>query len=286
MKKLLQLLLILSVALMLSGCPGDDDDDNGNTDTTTDSGDAGGDGGGDTAGDAGGDSGGGGITGNLVLQSADSPTVLPCPTQDILTDASAISALRTALVSGTLLYLDVPFNGSDSDIYRKKCGLEGFWNPAENSDEISLSAIGLDPAGAPNVADLILFGNAGICADGFNNSSFGSGEGFPVAGTYRKEIKAAHQGVTYHLRFRAVVSGSSAGNTFSSEGITPSTDLRTLVYSVNGAETPHDDLFSALVNAMSASTSAAPGATIEVRKSSGGVVILTAVIEVICVSIS
>ncbi|MEW8153608.1 MAG: hypothetical protein AB2794_01280, partial [Candidatus Thiodiazotropha endolucinida] len=106
------------------------------------------------------------------------------------------------------------------------------------------------------------------------------------AGTYRKEIKAAHQGTTYHLRFRAVVSGSSAGNTFTSEGITPSTGLRTLIYSVDGAETPHDGVFSALVNAMSASTSAAPGATIEVRKSAGGAVVYTAIIEVICVSTS
>ncbi|MEW8027222.1 MAG: hypothetical protein AB2793_17205 [Candidatus Thiodiazotropha sp.] len=296
MKKLLQLLMMLSVALILSGCPGDDDDDNGDTGTTTtDSGDTGGDSGdtggdsGDTGGDSGGDSSGdgdGSVSGNLVLQSADSPSATPCPMQDILTDASAISALRTALESGTLLYLDVPFNGSDSDIYRKKCGLEGFWNPADNTDEISLSAIGLDPAGAPNITDLVLFGNAGICAEGFNNSSFGVGEGFPVAGTYRKEIKAAHLGSTYHLRFRAVVSGSSAGNTFTSEGITPSTGLRTLHYSVNGVETQHDDLFSALVNAMSASTSAAPGATIEVRKSAGGAVVFTAAIEVICVSSS
>ncbi|MCG7905570.1 MAG: hypothetical protein JAY95_03475, partial [Candidatus Thiodiazotropha taylori] len=215
-----------------------------------------------------------------------SPDVTPCPMQDILTDSTAIAALRSALSSGTLLYLDVPFNGSDSDIYRKKCGLEGFWNPADNSAEISLSSIGLDPANAPNVTDLVLFGNAGICADGFNNSSFGVGEGFPVAGTYRKEIKASHQGTTYHLRFRAVVSGTSAGNTFSSEGITPSTGLSTLVYHVNGVETDHDGVFAALVNAMSASSSAAPGATIEVRKSAGGAVIFTAAVEVICVSSS
>ncbi|MEW8459782.1 MAG: hypothetical protein AB2653_05700 [Candidatus Thiodiazotropha endolucinida] len=288
MKKLLQLLLMLSVALILSGCPGDDDNDDGDSGTTTDSGDSGGDSG-DAGGDSGGDStgdGNGSISGNLVLQTADFSSATPCPMQDVLTDASAISALRTALESGTLLYLDVPFNGSDSDIYRKKCGLEGFWNPSDNTDEISLSAIGLDPADAPNITDLVLFGNAGICADGFNNSSFGVGEGFPVVGTYRKEIKAAHQGTTYHLRFRAVVSGSSAGNTFTSEGITPSTGLRTLIYSVDGAETPHDGVFSALVNAMSASTSAAPGATIEVRKSAGGAVVFTAVIEVICVSTS
>ncbi|MBT2989408.1 MAG: hypothetical protein KME65_10640 [Candidatus Thiodiazotropha sp. (ex Ctena orbiculata)] len=281
MKKLLLLFLMLSVVLFLSGCPGDDDD-NGDNDTTTDSGDTG-NGSGDGSGDG---SGGDTISGNLVLQTADSPGVSPCPLQDILTDASAISALRTALESGTLVYLDVPFNGGDSDIYRKKCGLEGFWNPADNINEISLSNIGLDPATDPNITNLVLFGNAGICADGFNNSSFGVGEGFPVAGTYRKEIKAAHQGTTYHLRSRAVVSGSSAGNTFASEGITPATDLSTLVYSVDGVVTPHDDVFSAVVAAMSASTSAAPGATVEVRTSAGGPVIFTAAIEVICVSAS
>lgn len=120
MKKLLQLLLMLSVALILSGCPGDDDNDDGDSGTTTDSGDSGGDSG-DAGGDSGGDStgdGNGSISGNLVLQTADFSSATPCPMQDILTDASAISALRTALESGTLLYLDVPFNGSDSDIYR------------------------------------------------------------------------------------------------------------------------------------------------------------------------
>ncbi|MEW8508526.1 MAG: hypothetical protein AB2598_17665 [Candidatus Thiodiazotropha sp.] len=280
-KRLLLLFLMFSVALVLSGCPGDDDD-NGDSDTTTDSGDTG-DGNGDgSSGDGGGDT----ISGNLVLQTADSPGVTPCPTQDILTDASAISALRTALESGTLVYLDLPFNGSDSDIYRKKCGLEGFWNPADNVNEISLSNIGLDPATAPNITNLVLFGNAGICADGFNNSSFGVGEGFPVAGTYRKEIKAAHQGTTYHLRFRALVSGSSAGNTFTAEGITPATDLSTLVYSVDGVVTSHDEVFSAIVSALSASTSSAPGARVEVRMNAGGAVIFTAVIEVICVSTS
>ncbi|MEW8469629.1 MAG: hypothetical protein AB2637_13940 [Candidatus Thiodiazotropha sp.] len=282
MTRLLLLLLMFSVVLTLSGCPGDDDD-NDDTDTTTDSGDTGNGSGDGSSGDG---SGGDTLSGNLVLQTADNPNVTPCPLQDILTDATAIGALRTALESGTLLYLDLPFNGSDSDIYRKKCGLEGFWNPADNINEISLSSIGLDPATAPNITNLVLFGNAGICADGFNNSSFGSGEGFPVAGTYRKEIKAAHQGTTYHLRFRAVVSGSSAGNTFASEGITPATDLSTLVYSVDGVVTPHDDVFSAIVTAMSASTSSAPGATVEVRMSAGGAVIFTAAIEVICVSAS
>ncbi|MCU7874886.1 MAG: hypothetical protein KZQ91_19290 [Candidatus Thiodiazotropha sp. (ex Lucinoma borealis)] len=279
MNKILQLLLVLLLVTMLGGCPGGSDND-----STADIG-------GDSSDDVGGgdspdDGTGGGISGTLVLQTADRPDVAPCPLQDILIDAAAMSDLKTALQSGTLIYLDVPFNGADSDIYSKKCGLDSFWNPAQNSDEITLSSIGIDPAGSPNITDLVLFGNAGICASGFNNSSFGVGEGFPVAGTYRKEIKAAHQGLTYHLRFRALVSGSSAGNTFASEGITPSTGLSTLVYRVDGVETPHDTVFSALLTAMTAATDNAPGATIEVRKTVTGPVIFTALIEVICVSSS
>ncbi len=226
------------------------------------------------------------VTGTLVLQDADKPAVDPCPAQNILTDPTAMAALKQALASGTLIYLDVPFNGSDPDIYGKKCGFENSWNPADNTDQVTLANIGLDPADGPSITNLVLFGNAGICSNGFTNSSFGIGEGFPKAGTYRKEIKVAFQGATYHIRFRALASGSSAGNTFANEGITPSTDLSGLVYHVNGSETAHDDVFPALVAALSAGSNAAPGATVDVRKTQGGPVIFTTVIEVVCVSSS
>ncbi|MCB1773069.1 MAG: hypothetical protein KDI88_05595 [Gammaproteobacteria bacterium] len=221
--------------------------------------------------------------GTLELVAADKSAVAPCPNQAILSDATELASFKNALLNGTLLYLDEPWNGNDPDTYRNKCGLEGFWDPTTHVNEISLQDIGLDPNNAPTITDLVLFGNSGICAANFDNGSFGTGEGFPVAGTYRHEVKAALAGQTWHFRFRAIVSGPVAGNTFAAEGLAPSTDLETLVYAVDGITTPHDGVFDAVVSAMTVSGADAPGATVEVRRSANEPVIFTTIIEVICV---
>jgi len=221
--------------------------------------------------------GGGGGGGAPSLTSADFPAVSPCPNQDILTDAAQFAAFRTALLNGTFLYLDVPFDAGDADIFRKKCGLNTFWNPVDNVDEIA-------PAATPvTISDLFVTGNAGICAAGFNNSSFGTGEGFPVAGTYRKEFKVTDMGVTYLVRTRVSVTGSAAGDTFMSRGITVPGDLEmTLSYRVDGVPALHDDVLVAITNALQS-----PDAMtiLDVLDMAGGTTILTALIEVICVEI-
>ncbi len=213
------------------------------------------------------------------LSAADQPAVAPCPNQDILANATEFDALRTAILQGTLLYLDVPFDGNDPSIIKKKCGFESFWNPADNVDEVP------PPQMSVTIADILTAGNAGICATGFTVSSFGVGEGFPEAGVYRKEFRAAFMGMTYHVRLRVTVSGTSAGNTFAAEGITVPDDIQnTLVYEVNGTPTPHNDVLSAVVNAFTASSTAAPSVVLNIRRSVSTPVILSANVEIICVA--
>jgi hypothetical protein len=221
--------------------------------------------------------GGGG--GTLALSAQDQAGVTPCPAQTILTDAAQLTALKDALQNGTYVYLDVPFVDT-VNIYRQKCGLEGFWNPADNTQEI--------PGPAPlTPADIYLSGNSGICALGFDNTSFGNGEGFPVAGTYRKEFKVAHMGSTYHVRLRVTVTGASAGNKFTDEGLTNPPDFTTeLFYEVDGTPTPHDDVANDIFAALTVLADTAPNATLGVKKSAGGAVIWQAKIEFICVAVS
>ena len=87
----------------------------------------------------GGGGGGGGTTptGTLLLASADRPGVSPCSAQAILQDDTDLTALTDALLAGTFIHLDVPFNAADLDIFKKKCGLQGFWDPAEAVNEVA-----------------------------------------------------------------------------------------------------------------------------------------------------
>ncbi|MHC4550468.1 MAG: hypothetical protein ACYTEZ_17010 [Planctomycetota bacterium] len=227
----------------------------------------------------GGGTGGTGGTGTLALTAADAPAVTPCPAQTILTDAAELTALKDALQSGTFVHLDVPFSVADPDIFKKKCGLEPLWDPAAAIDEVP-------PLTTPvTISSLLQFGNAGICAAGFDSGSFGTGEGFPVAGTYRKEFKVAHLGMTWHVRARIKVSGTSAGNTFASEGISVPGDIEnTLVYEVDGAVTAHADVLTAAIAALAVSANDAPTFTLDIRQSGAGPIIFTAVVELICVA--
>jgi hypothetical protein len=224
--------------------------------------------------------GNGGGTGTLALAAADMPGVVPCPTQTILQDDTELAALKDALTNGTVVHLDVPFDGSDPDIFRKKCGLEGFWDPAAAVNEVA-------PLTTPvTIASLFQVENAGICATGFDASSFGTGEGFPAAGVYRKEFKVAHSGTTYHIRARVTVSGSSAGATFASESIDlTGTDLQnTLVYEINGTVQAHADVIAAGIAAFTASQTDAPSYKLDVRKNAADPIVFTAVVELICVT--
>jgi hypothetical protein len=193
-------------------------------------------------------------------------------------DTVELDMLKVALESGTIVHLDVPYDAGDPNIFRKKCGLQGFWNPAAAINEVP-------PGATPvTIATLFQLENSGICAAGFDASSFGTGEGFPVAGTYRKEFKVAHMGTTWHVRLRLKCSGTSAGHTFAADGITVPGDLQnTLVYELNGTVTAHDDVPAAAVAALAASTTDAPGFTLDVRMSAAGPVIFTVVVELICV---
>ncbi len=248
--------LLSLVALLAAGCNNDGD---GN------------------ANPVGGGGGGGGGGGAPTLTAADQNGTSPCPNQAILTDAGMFATFQAALVGGTFLYLDVPFNGADANIYKKKCGLDSFWNPSDNTDEIA-------PFSTPvTVSSLFQTGNAGICASGFNNGSFGTGEGFPVAGVYRKEFKVTHMAMTYLVRTRVTVTGVAAGDTFASRSITVPGDLETtLGYEVDGTAEVHANVLTAIAMAM-----ASPDATVmlDILDAPGGNLLLSALVEIICVEI-
>lgn len=210
------------------------------------------------------------------LETADQSGVAPCPNQDILTDPNQLAELKNAIQNGTFVYLDVPFDGGDPDILLKKCGFEGFWNPADNIDPVAPMDVFIPlPV---TIQSLFQTGNAGICTTNFVN--FGLDEGFPRAGVYRKEVKVSHAGSTWHTRLRFTISGTAAGNSFASEGISTfgGDDIANLIYEVNGKVVPHADVLTE-VYALHAPS---PGAHIDVRKTALGPIVWTADVEFIC----
>ncbi len=249
--KRFHLIVLTAASIFLLSCSSSSDDDDDETTTTT---------------------GGAAPT----LTAADRPDVLPCPHQDILTDDAELADLKDALSTGALSFLDVPFNMADADNFKKKCGLEGFWDPANNVNEVPEAILG----GPVTLSQLLTNGNAGICTATSSPMNFITG--FPVAGTYRAEIKAAKGGSTWHLRFRALASGTSAGNTFTAEGVTVPGDIENVLeYKVNGVVTAHADLLTAIVDAASTSGDAI---LFEASKTAGGPVVFSASIELICVT--
>ena len=213
-----------------------------------------------------------------TLTAADKNTVAPCPNQDLLTSATERAALKDALLNGALAFLDVPFGAGPPDIYKKKCGLEGFWDPTKNVDEITPAVRGMT---AVTLSQLLDNGRADICAAGALPTNTLSG--FPVAGTYRTEIKAAKDASTWHLRLRTLVSGTAAGELFTVPPMinVPIDIENTLEYKVNGTVTAHANLLTAIGDAMALSNDAI---VFDVSKVAGDPSVFNASLELICVT--
>jgi hypothetical protein len=269
--KLLKVVFLVLASIFLVSCGSSNNNNNSSAGTS----DGGGSSSSGSSSGGSGSSSGGPVDTPPVLTAADQDSVAPCPSQSILTDAPELDALKQALLTGAVAFLDVPFDSTDADNFKKKCGLEGFWDPANNVNEVTPANVGITKIG---ISQLLTNGNAGICSTGAlptNNIT-----GFPAAGTYRTEIKAADGPSMWHLRFRTVVSGSSAGNEFAAESIAVPADIEnTLEYKVSGTVTAHDDVFTAIVNALSTSGSAIP---LEVSKSAGGPSVFSSSLELIC----
>jgi len=209
------------------------------------------------------------------LTDADKPGIGPCPDQDILIDETELAVMQDALLTGSVMFLDVPFNGGDPDNFKKKCGLDTFWDPANNINEVSPASVGMISI---TLSQLLANGNAGICTAGSTPANFLTG--FPSAGKYRGELKFSKGGSTWHMRMRGTVTGPSAGNTFNAEGISVPGDIENaLEYKIDGVVTPHDDLFKELVNAFSAS---ANEVVFSVSRTAGGDPVMGVEVEMIC----
>ncbi len=267
--KLLKVVFIVVASTALISC-GSNNNNGSATDGSSSSGSS-------SSGSSSSSSSGGPANTPPALTAADLESIAPCPNQSILTNATELDALKQALLTGAVSFRDVPFNGADADNFKKKCGLDGFWDPANNTNDVAPASVGITKIG---ISQLLTNGNAGICSAGAmptNNLT-----GFPVAGTYRTEIKAADGPSTWHLRLRSVVSGSSAGNEFGAESIAVPADIEnTVEYKVDGVVTVHDDVFGAIVNA---ATTSGDAILLEVSKSAGGPVVFSILIELICVT--
>jgi hypothetical protein len=212
--------------------------------------------------------------GMVALVADDKPGVAPCPGQTVLLDPTQLTALKVAMRDGVVSYLDVPFNGADPSIYKKKCGFETLFDPTKNTDIIPVS-------GSPKLAAVLLTGHGGICSDNF--MAFGTDDGFPSVGVYRKEFKVAHMGATYHVRARVTALGPSAGQKFSANGIAVPADIQnTLVYKLAGMTTAHDALWPTIANLLSSTGNTLPGVDLAVEKA--GNTLFQAKIELICAS--
>jgi hypothetical protein len=220
--------------------------------------------------------------GPLGLTCADFPGTDPCPNQAILTDATKFAALQAAMKSGVILHADTPYNASDNNIYKEKCGLEGYWDPTK------ATALVPPATGIPEIAALLApssDGNGGICASYTGSSA--STDGFPAAGTYRVQFQVAYQGQTYVVRARAKVSGSAAGQSFGAAGLdagsTPGL-AGSLAYQVNGTAAAEPTLWTSIVSAFASPGASFPEATVTVAPSGGGATMWTAVIDLLCAS--
>ena len=178
--------------------------------------------------------------------------------------------------NGAIRHLDIsPFPASNP--WERKCGFDSAWNPADHVAEIGTGG------NAVTMANLFNLFNAGICSANYTN--FGADTGFPQAGEYHSEFKVSHNGMTWHARVRYTVTGSKAGAFFVDEGIAVPADLiNTLEYAVDGVTVAHGGVFSAMVDAMTASSTDAPGATLTVKPSAAGSVVFTGNAELICVT--
>ena len=218
-----------------------------------------------------------GVSGTaLSLTDDDRPSTSPCPNQDVLKDAGELASFRDAVLTGALAFRDVPFSSGDPDNFKKKCGFEEFWDPAANTKDVSPMSVGITSV---NISQLLNNGNAGICATGSSPSNFLSG--FPQAGVYRTEFKAAKGGTNYLVRLRSTVSGSAAGNEFLTESISGDDIENNVQYRVNGKVAKHDNVLTAMLNALTPSGDAVQ---LDVLRSGGGDVILSVAVEVICVA--
>ncbi|MEM6606070.1 MAG: hypothetical protein AAF671_09935 [Pseudomonadota bacterium] len=217
------------------------------------------------------------VTGTAFsLTSSDRPSTAPCPDRSVLSNPAALATLKDAILTGALAFRDVPFSSADPDNFKRKCGFNEFWDPAANVDDITPMSLGITSI---TISQLFSNGNAGICTAGSSPANFLSG--FPQAGVYRTEFRAAKGANNYLVRLRSTVSGSAAGNEFLTESVMTADIENNLEYRVNGSVASHANVLNAVVNAVSVDGDAVQ---LDVLRSRGGEVILSVSIEMICVS--
>ncbi len=157
--------------------------------------------------------GGGGGGGGVVLTAEDFPTVGVCATNLVDVTGATFKAALAAATSFTFLHK--PYT-TDADI-PFICGTQGTWDP---SDAAAFD-VTKDLAMADAMADLLagMFGHVFICNTGFGFTA-GASEGFHDATAYRGELTFAANGITYRARVRFTVTGTDAGKTLASLGLT------------------------------------------------------------------
>lgn len=212
-----------------------------------------------------------------TLTAGDFPGVTPCSDRDTLTNDADFAA---ALAAASQVMFTVNFSQFDTNGFPEICGL------SDDDNTLAPADIPWDPAAMNEVrlcnemsglADFTQF-FAAITPNGSDlcqtTTAFG-GEGFPRAGTYRKDYCVESGQDSYAARVRKTISGPQADADYTTAGVTTS-DVRVC----NG------NTLIATDSAARAFINANPGGfTITLRDSdcSSGAELLTVQLEIICI---
>ncbi|MBI5299261.1 MAG: hypothetical protein HY877_03065 [Deltaproteobacteria bacterium] len=202
-------------------------------------------------------------TSGVALTSLDFPTVGVCNNSVDVTTTTFKNALSVAT---SFIFMEKTFTSDADNPFI--CGKQGTWDP---SDANAFSTTNSTVLFADTTMSIIqnTRGTVMMCNSGFTFTNLAYG--FHDAGTYRAELTFTDGTTTRRVRLRFTVSGTDAGKTLSSLGLTLA-DI-SLVDGNNNALTTAQAILNLL---------AANPASITIKANAGGSTRITATGGIIC----
>lgn len=202
-------------------------------------------------------------TSGVALTSLDFPTVGVCNNSVDVTTTAFKNALSAAT---SFIFMEKTFTSDADNPFI--CGKQGTWDP---NDANAFSTTNSTVLFADTMTSLIqnTRGTVMMCNSGFNFTNVAYG--FHDAGTYRAELTFTDGTTTRRVRLRFTVSGTDAGKTLSSLGLTLA-DISVVDGNNNALTTAQ-----AILNLLSANPS-----SITIKANGGGSTRITATGGIIC----